>query len=127
MALALGVLALLGLVLAAVGLYGVSSHAVSRRKKEIGIRMALGANGGRILRLVLDQGGRLVILGTGFGIPGAVAIGLLLRSNLFGVSPVDTLSLLGAAAVLGVVTLVAILLPSRRAASVEPLVVIRHE
>lgn len=127
MALALGILAVLGLVLAAVGLYGVSSHAVSRRKKEIGIRMALGANGSRILRLVLDQGGRLVLLGIGLGIPGAVAIGLLLRTNLFGVNPVDTLSLLGAAAVLGVVTLVAILLPSRRAASVEPLAVIRHE
>jgi predicted permease len=126
-AVALGVLALLGLVLAAVGLYGVSSHAVSRRKREIGIRMALGANSRRILRLVLDQGGRLVLLGIGLGIPGAVGIGLLLRSSLFGVSPVDTLSLVGAAAVLGVVTMVAILLPSRRAASVEPLSVIRYE
>jgi putative ABC transport system permease protein len=127
MALALGVLAVLGLVLAAVGLYGVSAHAVNRRSKEIGIRMALGANGGRILRLVLDQGGRLILFGTGLGIPGAVAIGLVLRSSLFGVSPVDPLSLIGAAAILGLVTLSAVLLPSRRAASVEPLTVIRHE
>ena len=127
MALALGVLAVRGLVLAAVGLYGVSAHAVNRRSKEIGIRMALGANGGRILRLVLDQGGRLILFGTGLGIPGAVAIGLVLRSSLFGVSPVDPLSLIGAAAILGLVTLSAVLLPSRRAASVEPLTVIRHE
>ena len=127
MALALGILAFLGLVLAAVGLYGVSAHAVKRRSKEIGIRMALGANQGRILRLVLDQGGRLILIGTGLGIPGAVAVGLLLRSSLFGVNPVDTLSLVGAAAILGTVTLGAVLLPSRRAAAVEPLTVIRHE
>ncbi|MCJ7629922.1 MAG: ABC transporter permease [Longimicrobiales bacterium] len=127
MALALGVFALLGLVLAGVGLYGVSAHAVNRRSKEIGIRMALGADGRRILRLVLDQGGRLILLGIGLGIPGAVAIGLVLRSSLFGVSPVDPLSLVGAAAILGLVTLAAVLLPSLRAASVEPLSVIRHE
>jgi predicted permease len=127
MALALGVFALLGLVLAAVGLYGVSAHAVNRRSKEIGIRMALGADGRRILRLVFHQGGNLILMGTGLGIPGAVAIGLVLRSSLFGVSPVDPLSLVGAAAVLGAVTMTAVLLPSRRAASVEPLNVIRHE
>jgi ABC-type antimicrobial peptide transport system permease subunit len=127
MALALGVFALLGLVLAGVGLYGVSAHAVNRRSKEIGIRMALGADGRRILRLVLAQGGRLILLGIGLGIPGAVALGLGLRSSLFGVSPVDPLSLVGAAAILGLVTLTAVLLPSLRAASVEPLSVIRHE
>lgn len=117
----------LGLALAGVGLYGVSAHAVNRRSKEIGIRMALGADGRRILRLVLDQGGRLILLGIGLGIPGAVALGLVLRSSLFGVSPVDPLSLVGAAAILGLVTLAAVLLPSLRAASVEPLSVIRHE
>ena len=97
LAIALGVFALLGLVLAAVGLYGVSAHAVNRQIKEIGIRMALGANDRRILRLVLNQGGRLILLGTGLGIPGAVAIGLALRSSLFGVSPIDFPSLVGAA------------------------------
>jgi len=127
LALALGVFALLGLALAAVGLYGVSAHAVNRQSKEIGIRMALGASGGRILRHVLQQGGRLVLLGTGLGIPGAVAIGIALRSSLFGVRPVDFPSLAGAAAVLGLVTLVAVLLPSRRAAKVHPLTAIRHE
>jgi predicted permease len=125
--LALGVFALLGLVLATVGLYGVSAHAVNRRSREIGIRMALGADGPSILRLVLDQGGRLILLGTGLGIPGAVAVGLLLRSSLFGVSPVDPLSLVIAAVALGLVTLTAVLLPSRRAASVHPLTVIRHD
>jgi predicted lysophospholipase L1 biosynthesis ABC-type transport system permease subunit len=127
LALALGVFALLGLLLATVGLYGVSAHAVSRRSREIGIRMALGADGPSILRLVLDQGGRLILLGTGLGVPGAVAVGVLLRSSLFGVSPVDPLSLVGAAVVLGLVTLTAVLLPSRRAASVHPLAAIRHD
>lgn len=127
LAIALGVFAVLGLVLAVVGLYGVSAHAVNRQSKEIGIRMALGANDGRILRLVLHQGGRLILLGTGLGIPGAVAIGLALRSSLFGVSPIDLPSLGGAAAVLGLVTLAAVILPSRRAATVDPLTVIRHE
>ncbi len=127
LALALGIFALLGLVLAAVGLYGVSAHAVNRQNKEIGIRMALGANDGRILRLVLHQGGRLILLGTGIGIPGAVAIGLALRSSLFGVSPVDFPSLVGAAAILGLITLSALLLTSRRATTVDPLTVIRHE
>jgi ABC-type antimicrobial peptide transport system permease subunit len=127
MALALGVFAVLGLVLAVVGLYGVSTHAVNRRRREIGIRMALGADGGRVLRLVLDQGGRLILIGAGLGIPGAMAVGLILRGSLFGVSPLDPLSLVGATMVLGLVTLVAVLVPSRRAASVEPLTVIRYE
>jgi putative ABC transport system permease protein len=127
MALALGVFAVLGLVLAVVGLYGVSSHAVNRRRREIGIRMALGADRGRILRLILDQGGRLILLGAGLGIPGAMAVGLVLRGSLFGVSPLDPLSLAGATLILGLVTLTAVLLPSRRAASVEPLTVIRYE
>ena len=127
LALVLGVFALLGLVLAGVGLYGVSAHAVNRQSKEIGIRMALGADGRRILRLVLRQGGRLILLGTCLGIPGAVAIGLALRSSLFGVRPVDYPSLVGAAAILGLVTMAAVLLPSRRATTVDPLTVIRHE
>jgi putative ABC transport system permease protein len=127
MVLALGVFALLGLVLAVVGLYGVSTHAVNRRSREIGIRMALGADGRRILRLVLEQGGSLILIGAGLGIPGAIAIGMALRSSLFGVGPVDPLSLAGATMILGLVTVAAILLPSRRAASVEPLHVIRHE
>jgi putative ABC transport system permease protein len=127
MALALGVFAVLGLVLAVVGLYGVSSHAVNRRRREIGIRIALGADGRRILRLILDQGGRLILLGAGLGIPAAMAVGLVLRGSLFGVSPLDPLSLVGATGILGLVTLTAVLLPSRRAASVEPLTVIRYE
>lgn len=127
MALALGVFSLLGLLLAVVGLYGVSSHSVNRQRSEIGIRMALGADSGRILRLVLGQGGNLILLGTGFGIPAAVAVGLLLRGNLFGVSPVDPLSLVGATLVLALATLLAVLLPGRRAASVEPLKVMRQE
>lgn len=127
MALALGVLALLGLGLAVVGLYGVSSYAVSRRSREIGVRMALGADGGRILRLILEQGGHLILVGAGLGVPGAVVIGLVLRGHLFGVSPIDPVSLAGATVILGLVTVTALLLPGRRAASLEPLKVIRHE
>ncbi len=127
MALALGVFSLLGLVLAVVGLYGVSSHAVYRRKSEIGLRMALGADRGRVLTLVMRQGSRLIFLGAGFGIPAAVGVGLLLRGNLFGVSPVDPLSLAGATLVLGLATFTAILVPSRRASSVDPMKVMRQE
>ena len=127
MALALGVFSLLGLVLAVVGLYGVSTHAVSRRRSEIGIRMALGAERGRILRLTMGQGGHLILLGTAFGIPAALAVGFLLRGNLFGVSPTDPISLVGATLILGLATFTAVLLPSRRAASVEPMKVIRRE
>ncbi|MGD8319020.1 MAG: ABC transporter permease [Gemmatimonadota bacterium] len=127
MALALGVFAVLGLVLAVVGLYGVSSHAVSRRRREIGIRVALGADGGRIVRQVLSQGGRLVLWGAALGVPAAVAVGLLLGGSLYGVSPVDPLSLAAAAVILGLVTLSAVLLPSRRAASLQPIEVIRYE
>jgi predicted permease len=127
MALALGVFSLLGLILAVVGLYGVSSHAVHRRKSEIGLRMALGADRGRVLSLVMRQGSRLILLGAGFGIPAAVGVGLLLRGNLFGVSPVDPLSLAGATVILSLATFVAVLLPSRRAASVDPLKIMRQE
>jgi len=127
MALALGVFSLLGLVLAVVGLYGVSSYAVYRRRGEIGLRMALGAHRGRVLTLVMRQGSHLIFLGAGFGIPAAVGVGLLLRGNLFGVSPVDPLSLVGATLVLSLATFAAILLPSRRAASVDPMKVMRQE
>ena len=123
----LGVLAVLGLILATVGLYGVSAHAVNRQSKEIGIRMALGADGGRILRLVLRQGGKLILIGTGLGVPVAIAIGFALQSRLFGLSPVDVPSLAGATVILGLVTLAAVLLPSRRAARLDPQTVIRHE
>jgi len=124
---ALAVFALLGLILAVVGLYGVSSHAVSRQRKEIGIRMALGADGRRILGHVMRQGSRLLILGALIGIPGSVILGLVLRGHLFGVPPVDPLSLVGATLVLGLVTGAAVLAPGRRAASVEPQGAMRQE
>jgi len=100
---------------------------VNRQSKEIGIRMALGADGGRILRLVLRQGGKLILIGTGLGVPVAIAIGFALQSRLFGLSPVDVPSLAGATVILGLVTLAAVLLPSRRAARLDPQTVIRHE
>lgn len=127
MALALGVFALIGVLLALVGLYGVSAFAVNRRMREIGIRMALGANSRGILRLALRQGGRLIITGMVLGIPIAVTVGILLRGSLFGVSPVEPLSLAGSATILGLVMLVAVLLPSRRAVRVDPLSVMRQE
>ena len=127
MALAPGLFSVLGLVLAVVGLYGVSSHAVQRRKSEIGIRIALGADGGRVLALVMRQGSHLVLFGAGFGIPAAAGVGLLLRGHLFGVSPVDPLSLVGATLILSLATFAAVLPPSRRAASVDPMKVMRQE
>jgi putative ABC transport system permease protein len=127
LALALGIFTLLGLALALVGLYGVSAYSVSRRAREIGIRMALGADDRRIVRLVLAQGGRLVLIGTGLGLPAAVVIALVLRGRLFGVSPIEPLSLAASTLILGLAMLVAVLIPSRRAIRVDPQTVMRQE
>jgi ABC-type antimicrobial peptide transport system permease subunit len=127
MALALGVFTVLGLLLAVLGLYGVSVYAVNRRVPEIGIRMALGADNGRIARLVLREGGRLVLWGLGVGIPLTIAAALALRGSLYGVAPLDPLILGGAALVLAVVTLSAAVLPARQALRIDPVRVMRQE
>jgi len=118
---------LVALVLVAVGLYGVVSNTVSRRTKELGIRLALGARPGRIVRLILREAGLLVVLGSVAGVPLVLAIGRIIGSLLFGVRPLDSLSLGAAIALLTVVAGIAAWLPARRAAQVDPLVALRSE
>jgi predicted permease len=118
---------LLALALAAIGLYGTISYAVSRKTHEIGIRMALGAKPGDISRMVANQGIKLVGIGSGIGIALALGTTRLARDLIFGVRPDDPWTLLGAAVLLAAVALVACYVPARRAARVAPLAALRHE
>ena len=119
--------AILGLALAAAGIYSVLSFHVLRRTHELGVRMALGAPRRHVLGLMLLMGGRLVLMGLAIGIGVSLAATRLLRSQLFGVQPADPLSYAGVAIVLSLVALAACYIPARRAASVDPLVALRQE
>jgi predicted permease len=121
------VLGVLALILAAAGLYGVVSYAVTLRQKEIGIRMALGAEGPNVLRLVLRQSLIPVVVGCLLGGAGAMAAGSLIRSRLYGVSAMDPIAFGGAALLLLITMTVASLVPARRAARVDPIQVLRTE
>jgi predicted permease len=115
------------LVLGAIGLYGVVSYAVSRRRNEIGIRMALGAARQRVARMVLRESLRMIVPGALLGLVAALVFGRVLRSLLFGVEPTDPITLLGVALVLTAVAALAAWLPARRAAAVDPAVSLRAE
>jgi predicted permease len=121
---AFGVLALL---LTCVGLYGLMAYTVNRRTSEIGIRMALGAERGRIARMVLRQTALLVACGLVLGLPAAFFASRLIASQLFGLNPSDPVTFLAASAVMAAVTMLASFLPARRAASVEPMQALRSE
>ena len=118
---------LLALILAAIGIYGVLSYSVSRRTREIGVRIALGATRGEVARLVMREGLVMTAAGTLIGLAAALGLTRFLSSVLFEVSPGDPATYLAVAAVLSAVALLATLLPARRATSVDPLVALRAE
>jgi predicted permease len=118
---------LLGLILAAVGLYGVLAYVVERRTGEIGVRMALGADRGRVVAMVLGGAFLQVAIGLALGLPAAIGAGKLMTSQLFGVQPWDPVMLALAALLLGLAALVASAIPAWRAAGVEPMVALRTE
>lgn len=117
----------LALVLACVGLYGIMAHTVARRTNEIGIRMALGAERGNIIWMVLRESFVLVLFGIMIGIPAALGAARLVSSQLFGLSPSDPLTLLISITVLLIVAALAGYLPARRASRVDPLIALRYE
>jgi putative ABC transport system permease protein len=119
--------AALGLLLAAAGIYSVLSFQVARRTHELGVRMALGASRGSVLRLTLATGGRLVLAGLAVGIPASLVATRLLRSQLFGVQASDPAAYAVVAIVLAIVAMAACYVPARRAASVDPMLALRQE
>ena len=118
---------LLATLLAAIGLYGVLAYSTAQRTREIGIRMALGAGGGNVLRLVLKEGMSLVAVGVAAGLLVAAGATRLLASFLFGVNPLDAITFLAIPVVLALVALLASYIPAHRAAKVDPMVALRYE
>ncbi len=128
-----GGIGLFGLILAAIGLAGVTAYSVARRRKEIGIRMALGARKGQVLRLVLREGGSLVIAGSVLGLLGAIALSRIATafSSLFGpafeAGAHDPRLIIGAPLLLAALAMLACYVPARRSAKIDPLVALREE
>jgi putative ABC transport system permease protein len=119
--------ALGALLLATMGLFGIISNSVTRRRHEMAVRLALGADHRRILRLVLGEGARLVGLGVLIGVPSLYVVSLLIRSALVGISPSDPLALAIVAVVLAGVTMAACYLPARRVLRIDPAQSLRDE
>ncbi len=119
--------ALLALVLTAVGIYGVMAYAVTERKHEIGLRMALGARSREIMRLVMRQGARIMIIGLVLGVAGALALSRVMANFVFGVRPRDPVTFVFVVAFVAVIALLASFIPARRATKVNPMVALRNE
>jgi predicted permease len=123
----LGVFAALALVLASIGIFGVLSYMVGQRTKEIGVRMALGAQKLDVLRLVLQDGAQMTLAGIVLGVGSALGLTRLMRGMLFGVKPTDPVTFAGVALLLGAVAMLACYVPARRAMQVDPIEALRHE
>ena len=122
-----GVLGLVGVLLAAIGIYGVTAYSVAQRTREIGIRIALGAGRGNVVAMVLRQGLMIATIGSAIGLLLAAATGRLLASFLLGVAPIDPLTFAAAAALFTLVGLAACYAPARRATRIDPMDALRYE
>ena len=123
----LGMFALLALVLATTGLFGVVSYAVAQRTAEFGTRMALGARATDVVRLVARESAWLLIIGLAIGLAGGVGVGMTMKALLFGLSPTDPLTLASVSGLLALVTLIATALPAWKASRIDPVVALRAE
>jgi putative ABC transport system permease protein len=123
----LGGFALVAALLAAIGIYGVISVATTQRTREFGVRMALGADRGEILGMVVREGALMAGIGLALGLVAAVTFGRVMERFLYGITPADPITLAGVVGVLAAVALVACVMPARRATRVDPLVALRAE